>query len=96
VETPVEGSNPVKGSKSCIDFISRIDFINRKKVKNRIKARKADGEEPKVWPIGSFVELPYELRFKSQKKIEFSDTIIKMAKAILVAEVEEELEEGEP
>jgi hypothetical protein len=93
VETPVEGSNPIEGSKSHLEG----DFTNlRKKVRNKIKARKADGAELKVWLTGSSVESPYELRSKSQKKTEFSDTIVKMAKAMLVAKVEEELEEGEP
>jgi hypothetical protein len=38
------------------------------------------------------VELLYKLRSKSQKKTEFSDTIVKMAKAMLVAKVKEELD----
>jgi len=46
------------------------------------------------------MESPYKLRSKLKlivtkstiKRIEFSDTIVKMAKAMLVAKVEEELE----
>jgi len=44
------------------------------------------------------MELPYKLRLKSkvqQKKTEFSETIVKMAKAMLVAKVEDKLEQGE-
>jgi len=49
------------------------------------------------------VESPYKLRSKLKlivtksivKRTKFSDTIVKMAKAMLVVEVEEELEQGE-
>ena len=92
VEPPVEGSNPMEGSNSTPEG----DYTSlRRKVKNQIKARKADGAEPKVWPTRGSVESPYELRSKS-KRTEFSDTIAKMAKAMLVADVELELDQGEP
>ena len=52
------------------------------------------------WPPRASTESPYELRSKLKlivtkstvKRTEFSDTIVKMAKAMLVAKVEEELE----
>ena len=41
------------------------------------------------------MESPYELRSKSQqKKTKFSETVVKMAKAMSVVELE--IEEGEP
>jgi len=55
------------------------------------------------WPPRASTESPYKLRSKLKsivtksivKRTKFSDTIVKMAKAMLVAEVEEELEQGE-
>ena len=52
------------------------------------------------WPPRASAESPYELRSKLKstvtkstvKRTKFSDTIVKMAKAMLVAEVEKELE----
>ena len=87
-----EGSNLAEGSKSRT--IWRIDYIASRS-KDWIKARKADGAELRDWPPRAFAESPYELRSKLKsivKRTEFSDTIVKMAKAMLVAEVEEELE----
>jgi hypothetical protein len=68
--------------------------------KDKIKAKKADGAESRDWPPRAFTESPYKLRFKLKliviklivKRTKFSDTIVKMAKAMLVVEVEEELE----
>ena len=84
------------------DFTSRIDLNRRtdftglqRKDQDWIKARKADGAELRDWPPQASAESPYELRSKSkvqQKKTEFSEIIVKMAKAMLVVEVEEELE----
>jgi hypothetical protein len=93
VETPVEGSNPIEGSNSTPegDYMSLY-----KKVKNQIKARKADRAEPKVWLTRGSVESPYKLRSKLKslvRRTEFSDIIAKMAKAMLIAEVELELEQ---
>jgi len=96
----LEGSNLVGGSKSYIDFTSYINFINCKKGENWIKAKKADGVELRDWLPRAFAESPYELRFKLKlivtklivKRTEFSDIIMKMAKAMLVVEVKEELE----
>jgi hypothetical protein len=83
VEVPIKGSH-LEG-----------DFTNlRKKVRNKIKARKADGAKLKVWLIRSSMESPYKLRSKTRKKTKFSETIIKMAKAISAIELE--MEEGEP
>jgi len=95
-----KGSNPVRGSKSRTDLTSRTDFTNRKKGENWIKAKKADGAESRDWPPRASTESPYELRSKLKstvtkstvKRTKFSDTIVKMAKAMLVAEVEKELE----
>jgi hypothetical protein len=64
--------------------------------KDRIKARKANGVELRDWPSRAFAESPYKLRFKLKltvtkstvKRTKFSDTIVKMAKAMLVAKVE--------
>ena len=84
-----------------IDFTSCIDLTAlRRKGENWIKARKADGAELRDWPSRASTESPYELRFKLKltvtklivKRTKFSDIIVKMAKAILVVEVEEELE----
>jgi hypothetical protein len=69
--------------------------------KDRIKARKADGAESRDWPPRAFAESPYKLRSKLKlivtksivKRTEFSNTIVKMAKAMLVAEVELEFEQ---
>jgi hypothetical protein len=69
--------------------------------KDRIKARKADGVELRDWPPRASAESPYELRSKLKltvtklivRRTEFSDTIVKMAKAMLVAEVELEFEQ---
>ena len=52
------------------------------------------------WPPRASTESPYKLRSKLKsivtksivKRTKFSDTIVKMAKAMLVVEVEEELE----
>ena len=52
------------------------------------------------WPPRASAESPYELRSKLKsiitklivKRTKFSNIIVKMAKAMLVAEVEEELE----
>jgi hypothetical protein len=95
-----EGSNLVGGSKSRIDLTSRIDLIALRR-KDRIKARKADGAESRDWPPRAFAESPYKLRFELKltvtklivKRTEFSDTIVKMAKAMLVVEVELEFEQ---
>ena len=95
----MEGSNLIEGSNNTPegDYMSLC-----RKVKNQIKARKADGAEPKVWPTRGSVESPYKLRSKSraQKKTEFSNIIAKMAKEMLVAKVElkleQEIEQEEP
>jgi hypothetical protein len=75
--------------------------------KDKIKARKADGAESRDWPPRASAKSPYKLRSKLKstvtksivKRTEFSNTIVKMAKAMLVAEVElefeQELEQGE-
>jgi len=66
-----------------------INFTNCKKVTNRIKVRKVNGAKLKAWLTRAFIESPYKLRFKSKsKRIEFSDTIVKMTKVILVIKVE--------
>jgi len=52
------------------------------------------------WPPRAFTESPYELRSKLKstvtksivKRTKFSNTIVKMAKVMLVAKVKEELE----
>ena len=47
------------------------------------------------WPPRASIESPYELRSKLKsivKRTKFSDTIVKIAKAMLVAKVKEELE----
>ena len=83
--------SPIEGNSRTI---RRIDYTTSRN-KDWIKARKADGAELRDWPPWASAESPYELRSKSkvqQKKTEFSETIVKMAKAMLVAEVEEELE----
>ena len=93
METPGEGS-------SRIDFTSRIDLTALRR-KDRIKARKADGAELRDWPPRASAESPYKLRFKLKlivtklivKRIKFSNTIVKMAKAMLVIEVELEFEQ---
>ena len=99
----LEGSNLVEGSKSRtirIDFTGRIDLTALRK-KDRIKARKADGAELRDWLPRAFAESPYKLRSKLKlivtklivKRIKFSNTIVKMAKAMLVIEVELEFEQ---
>ena len=83
-----------------IDFTGRIDLTALRK-KDRIKARKANRAKSRDWPPRASIELPYKLRSKLKltviksivKRTEFSDTIVKMAKAILVIEVELELEQ---
>jgi hypothetical protein len=83
----------------CIDFTGYINFTALRR-KDRIKARKANGVELRDWPPRAFAESPYELRFKLKliviklivKRTEFSNIIVKMAKAILVVKVKEELE----
>ena len=96
----LEGSNPVRGSKSCTNLTSRTNFTNCKKGKNWIKAKKADKAKSRDWPPRAFIESPYKLRSKLKsivtklivKRTKFSDTIVKMAKAMLVAKVKEKLE----
>jgi len=95
-----KGSNPAEGSESRT--IRRIDYTASRS-KDWIKAKKADGAELRDWLPRASVESPYELRSKLKSTVtkstvnrtKFSDTIVKMAKAMLVAEVEEELEQGE-
>ena len=92
VETPREGS-------SRINLTSRIDLTALRR-KDKIKARKADKAKLRDWLPRASAESPYELRSKLKlivtklivKRTKFSNTIVKMAKAMLVAKVEEELE----
>jgi len=92
VETPREGS-------SRINLTSRIDLTALRR-KDKIKARKADKAKLRDWLPRASAESPYELRSKLKlivtklivKRTKFSDIIVKMAKAILVIEVKEELE----
>ena len=84
---------------SHIDFISYIDFTTLRK-KDMIKAKKANRVELRDQLPRAFAESPYKLRFKLKltvtklivKRTKFSNTIVKMAKVMLVAKVEEELE----
>jgi hypothetical protein len=77
------------------------DFTNCKKVTNRIKAKKADGAKSRDWLPRAFAESPYKLRSKLKltvtkliiKRTKFSNTIVKMAKAILVIKVKLEFEQ---
>jgi len=79
--------------------IRRIDYTTSRN-KDWIKARKVDGAELRDWLPRASMESPYKLRSKLKlivtksivKRTKFSDIIVKMAKAILVVEVEEELE----
>ena len=88
--------SPVEGNSRTI---RRIDYTASRN-KDWIKARKADKAELRDWPPRAFTESPYELRSKLKstvtksivKRTKFSNTIVKMAKAMLVAKVEEELE----
>ena len=92
-----KGSNPVEGSESRT--IRRIDYTASRN-KDWIKAKKADRAELRDWPPRAFTESPYELRSKLKstvtksivKRTKFSNTIVKMAKVMLVAKVKEELE----
>ena len=96
METLIEGSNLIRGSKSRtirINLTSCIDFTNRE---NWIKAKKVDGAELRDWLPRAFAESLYKLRSKLKalvKRTKFSDTIVKIAKAILVAKVELEFEQ---
>jgi hypothetical protein len=91
-----KGSNLVEGSKSCIDLTSCIDFTNRKKGENWIKAKKANRAKLRDELPRAFAESPYKLRSKPKsivtkstiKRTKFSDIIVKIAKAMLVAKVE--------
>ena len=91
-----KGSNLVKGSKSRIICINLIAL----RKKDKIKAKKANRAKLRDWPSRAFAESPYELRSKLKliitklivKRTKFSNTIIKIAKVILVAKVKEELE----
>jgi hypothetical protein len=95
-----EGSNLVRGSKSRIDLTSRTNLTALRK-KDRIKAKKADGAKLRDWPPRAFAESPYKLRSKLKltviklivKRTKFSNTIVKIAKAMLVAKVELEFEQ---
>jgi hypothetical protein len=95
-----EGSNLVKGSKSRINLTSRIDLTTLRR-KDKIKAKKANRAKSRDWPPRAFAESPYKLRFELKstvtksivKRTKFSNTIVKIAKAILVAEVELEFEQ---
>ena len=79
--------------------IRRIDYTASRN-KDWIKAKKANRAKLRDQLPRAFVESPYELRSKLKlivtksivKRIKFSNTIVKMAKAMLVVEVEEELE----
>ena len=89
--------SPIEGNSRTI---RRIDYTTSRN-KDWIKARKADGAELRDWLPRAFAESPYKLRSKLKlivtklivKRTKFSDTIVKMAKAMLVAKVE--LEQGE-
>jgi len=93
VETPREGS-------SRINLTSRIDLTALRR-KDKIKARKADKAKLRDWLPRASAESPYELRSKLKlivtklivKRTKFSNTIVKMAKAILVAKVKLEFEQ---
>jgi hypothetical protein len=92
-----KGSNPVKGSKSCTIY---IDLTTLRK-KDRIKAKKADRAKLRDWLPRASAESPYKLRSKLKlivtksivKRTKFSNTIVKIAKAILVIEVKLEFEQ---
>ena len=93
METPREGS-------SRINLTSRIDLTALRR-KDKIKARKADKAKLRDWLPRASAESPYELRSKLKlivtklivKRTKFSNTIVKMAKAILVAKVKLEFEQ---
>jgi hypothetical protein len=69
--------------------------------KDRIKAKKVNGAKLRDWPPRAFAESPYKLRFKLKsiiiklivKRTKFNNTIVKIAKAILVTKVELEFEQ---
>jgi hypothetical protein len=69
--------------------------------KDKIKAKKVNKAKSRDWLPRAFAELPYKLRSKLKlivtksivKRTKFSNTIIKMAKAIIVIEVELEFEQ---
>ena len=94
--------SPVKGKSRiiCIDFTSYINFTTLRK-KDKIKAKKADKAKSRDQLPRASAESPYELRFKLKstvtklivKRTKFSNTIVKMAKAMLVAKVELEFEQ---
>jgi hypothetical protein len=94
--SPVEG----KSRMICIDFTSYIDLTALRR-KDKIKARKVDGAELRDWLPRAFAESPYKLRSKLKlivtksivRRTKFSNTIVKMAKAILVIKVELEFEQ---
>ena len=70
------------------------DLSNLRGKVKRIKAREADGTESRVWPTQETAESPYLLRSKSKLKTEFSDSIVKIVKALSVVKLDDS-KEGE-
>ena len=74
---------------SHTDLTSRINLTTLRK-KDKIKAKKANRAKSRDQLPRASIKSPYKLRFKLKstvKRTKFSNTIVKIAKAILVAKV---------